>query len=70
MESFERTITVEGESYEVVFVRRPFREGYEVHVEIDGETVSFGELGLGEQAALEWIKQEIADRRAERRGRS
>ncbi len=69
MESFERTITVDGESYGVVFVRRPFREGYEVHVAIDGEMVSFGELGLGEQAALEWIKQAITERRLQQRKR-
>jgi hypothetical protein len=70
MESFVRTVTVEGESYEVVFGRRPFREGYEVHVEIDGESISFGELGLGEQAALEWVKQAIEERRGQHRGSS
>jgi hypothetical protein len=62
MESFKRTITVADVTYEVVFVRRPFREGYEVHVDIAGDTVSFGELGLGEQAALEWVKSAVAER--------
>jgi hypothetical protein len=62
MESFSRTITIDGALYQVEFVRRPFREGYEVHVEIEGEIVSFGELGLGEQAAVEWVKSAIGER--------
>jgi len=58
-ESWTRTVQIADRTFEVVFSRRPFREGFEVCVEVDGEVLTFGELGLGEVAALERVKSEV-----------
>ncbi|MEN9844960.1 MAG: hypothetical protein RIS36_107 [Pseudomonadota bacterium] len=44
---------VEGRSFEAVAMRRPFREGFEVHVHVDGEVLTFAEFGFGDSALIE-----------------
>lgn len=46
-------IEVDGSIFQAVVVRRPFREGLEVRVELPSGTISVAELGLGERALLE-----------------
>ena len=69
-ESWSETIDVDGALFEVFFLRRPFREGLEVRVSVDGETVSFGELGFGHTEvrlrAVEEIRTLMRERRKER----
>lgn len=60
-ESWSRTVTVEGEAYEVRFFRRPFREGLEVVVDVRGTELRLSELGLGERALLELASARIRD---------
>ena len=52
-ESWTRCIEVRGQSFTLVFLRRPFREGLEVRIETPWGIVSVAELGLGEQALIE-----------------
>lgn len=59
-ESWTRTVTVDGEEFEVRFLRRPFREGLQVTIVVRGSEISLGELGLGEQALLEAACSRIA----------
>jgi hypothetical protein len=58
-------IEIEGETYELEFIKRPFREGLEVRVETRFGAISVAELGLGELALIERVKAEIL-RRSER----
>jgi hypothetical protein len=55
-EVWSKTFEVDGREFEAVFMRRPFREGLEVRVDVDGETLSIAELGYGETALLEMAK--------------
>ena len=41
------------------FIQRPFREGLEVEVDVDGRTIRVGELGLGEEALINKVRAEI-----------
>lgn len=59
MESWHRNFQHRGVTYCAEFVKRPFREGIEVSVEIDGSVIRIAELGLGEQALLHRLKFEI-----------
>jgi hypothetical protein len=52
-EVWSKTFEVEGRTFEAVCMRRPFREGFEVHIDVDGEVLSFAELGFGDSALLE-----------------
>lgn len=52
-ETWTREIKVCGERFELLFVRRPFREGLEVRVNVRGKEISLAELGLGERALIE-----------------
>ncbi|MCX6115640.1 MAG: hypothetical protein NTV65_10580 [Proteobacteria bacterium] len=65
-ESWSRIIEVDGERFEVLFIRRPFREGLEVRVDVRGTIIAIAELGLGESALVEQatvkIRQELAKR--------
>jgi len=60
-ESWTRTITVDGEAFEVRFFRRPFREGLEVTVDVHGTELRLSELGLGEIALLELATTRIRE---------
>lgn len=50
---------MDGRQFIAHFRKRPFREGVEVVVEVDGTTVRIAELGLGDGALMERIKSEI-----------
>ena len=52
-EVWSKTFEVEGRTYEAVCMRRPFREGFEVHIDVDGAVLTFAELGFGDSALLE-----------------
>ena len=52
-ESWTRTIEVRGEKFDLLFLRRAFREGLEVRVTVRGKEISLAELGLGETALIE-----------------
>jgi hypothetical protein len=52
-EVWSKTFEVEGRTFDAVCMRRPFREGFEVHIDVDGEVLSFAELGFGDSALLE-----------------
>jgi hypothetical protein len=60
-DSWTKTVEVGGREFEVLFIRRPFREGYEVHVDVDGVCITIGDLGLGDTAALERVRSAIAE---------
>jgi hypothetical protein len=65
-EQWERELVVNGERYTAVFLRRPFREGLEVYVECNGTVISVPELGLGEAALLEKVRQLIEEHQQQR----
>jgi hypothetical protein len=52
-EVWSKTFEVEGRTFEAVCMRRPFREGFEVHIDVDGEVLTFAEFGFGDSALLE-----------------
>lgn len=52
-EVWTKSFEVAGRVFEAVCMRRPFREGFEVHIDVDGETLTFAELGYGDTALLE-----------------
>jgi hypothetical protein len=58
---------VEGQQFEAVFARRPFREGLEVQVAVGDDVLRFAEYGFGETALLEKVKTRVAAWLAERR---
>ena len=60
-EVWSKTFEVDGREFEAVFMRRPFREGLEVRIEVDGEVLSIAEFGFGETALLEQAKTMVAD---------
>lgn len=52
-EVWTKSFEVEGRRFQAVCMRRPFREGFEVHVEVDGDVLTFAEFGYGDTALLE-----------------
>jgi hypothetical protein len=48
-----------GREFEAIVIKRPFREGLEVKLEVDGKVIHLAELGLGEKAIVERLKNEI-----------
>ena len=52
-DSWVREFEVDGETYRATFVRRPFREGLEVVIDLPAGPLRLAELGLREQALLE-----------------
>jgi hypothetical protein len=52
-EVWTKSFEAAGRTFEAVCMRRPFREGFEVHVDVDGEILVFAELGYGDTALLE-----------------
>jgi hypothetical protein len=52
-EVWSKEFEVEGRTFVAVCMRRPFREGFEVHIEVDGEVLTFAELGFGDSALIE-----------------
>jgi hypothetical protein len=57
-----REIEVEGRTYRAIFIKRPFREGIEVHVEGPDGLLRIAEMGLGEKALLEKVRSLLVDR--------
>ena len=57
--TWQRDIIINGETVTVTFIKRPFREGIEAKVTLGDKTVTYAELGLGEQALIETIRGEI-----------
>lgn len=55
-EVWTKSFEVTGRTFEAVCMRRPFREGFEVRIEVDGEVLTFAELGYGDTALLEKAK--------------
>lgn len=45
-----------GRRYRVTFVRRPFREGLEARLTLEGREIKLAELGLGERALIAKLK--------------
>ncbi len=61
MERYRKKLKFEGVMYEAEFVKRPFREGLEVSVNLPcGKVLRIAELGLGEQELIERICQEVS----------
>jgi len=52
-EVWTKSFEVQGRTFHAVCMRRPFREGFEVHVEVDGDVLTFAEFGYGDTALLE-----------------
>ena len=60
-EVWTKKVEVQGREFEIVCMRRPFREGLEVHVDVDGTTLTIAELGYGESALMERIRAAIVE---------
>ncbi len=60
IESWTKSITHNGETIEITFIRRPFREGLEAIARFRGKEVRIAELGLGENALIERIIKELS----------
>lgn len=58
-ETWTREIQVGEERFELHFVRRAFREGLEVRVNVRGKEISLAELGFGERALIERARARI-----------
>jgi hypothetical protein len=58
-----RDVEIDGITYRAIFIKRPFREGLEVRVALPDGTVSVAELGLGETALLERVREILVARR-------
>ena len=57
---WEKSFDFGGKEYVVQFVQRPFREGLEARLKLEnGKEIRISELGLGEIALFEKIKNEI-----------
>jgi hypothetical protein len=67
-EVWSKTFEVEGRTFEAVCMRRPFREGFEVHIDVDGEVLSFAELGFGDSALLEKARSMVESYLKTKRG--
>ncbi len=68
-EVWSKRFEVEGRTFEAVCMRRPFREGFEVHIDVDGEVLSFAELGFGDSALVEkaraMVERHLKQKRSE-----
>lgn len=60
-EVWTREIEVDGAIFNATCIRRPFREGIELQVELPSGILTVAELGLGELALLEKAKQLVRD---------
>lgn len=60
-ETKRQSIDIDGKSYEIVFVKRPFREGLEARIVLAHKTIAVAELGLGEQALIERLRSLIIE---------
>lgn len=60
-EVWTKTFEVDGREFEAVFIRRPFREGLEVRIDVDGEEISVAEFGFGETSLLEKARAMVAE---------
>lgn len=60
-ETWTKTFEVNGRTFEALFIRRPFREGLEVRIEVDGEVLSVAEFGFGEIALLEKARSMVEE---------
>lgn len=66
-ETWTKTFEVNGRTYEALFIRRPFREGLEVRIDVDGELLSVAEFGFGEMALLEKARSMVEEHLASRK---
>lgn len=66
-EVWTKSFEAVGRTFEAVCMRRPFREGLEVRVEVDGETLVFAEFGYGDTALLEKARSMVEAHLAEKR---
>ena len=60
-ETWTKTFEVEGRTFEAHFSRRPFREGLEVRIEVDGDVLSIAEFGFGETSLLERARELVRE---------
>jgi hypothetical protein len=60
-EVWTKAFSVNGRDFEATFVRRPFREGLEVHCTVNGEIVRVAEFGFGEMALLEKLQVRVSE---------
>ena len=60
-EVWTKSFEVLGRTFEAVCMRRPFREGFEVRIEVDGEVLTFAELGYGDTALLEKARSVVEE---------
>lgn len=61
-ETWTREIEVGGERFTATFIRRPFREGLEVRIDLPTGPIVLAELGLGERALLEKARAAIREK--------
>lgn len=62
-DSWRKTVTIDDREVEIEFTQRPFREGLEVTVYLGDEALHFGELGFGEGAVIERIRELLKERK-------
>jgi hypothetical protein len=66
-EVWTKSFEVKGRTFQAVCMRRPFREGLEVHVDVDGAVLTFAEFGYGDTALLEkaraMVEQHLATKK-------
>ena len=67
-EEYSKDFEVDGVPYTAYFVRRPFREGIEISVEVDGEVITLAEFGFGEKSALEALTEKIRESKRKKKG--
>lgn len=60
-ESWTKSFEVDGRTFEAEFFRRPFREGLEVRIDVDGEVLTVAEFGFGEVALLEKAREMVRE---------
>jgi len=58
-ENWSKRFTHLGREFKAHFRKRAFREGLEVSLEVEGQTLRIAELGLGEKAIIEKLKAQI-----------
>ena len=59
MTTWTEQLTHNGKVYTVTFIKRPFREGLEVQLEIDQQLYTFADLALGHDAIISRLREEI-----------
>lgn len=67
-EVWTKSFEVEGRTFQAVCMRRPFREGLEVHVDVDGEVLTFADFGYGDTALLEKARAMVEKHLGTKRG--